>query len=209
MVVYYNPYCRKTSEKAGSMATTASENNDWVGKTVTISGCGGCIYVEPDLTKVKTKHGRASPFFIERVNDGTGQQDTVAFRLGGTNKYLTLVMYRDEQRQLILESLAQSAKKLLPEHLPRIVDYVMARPTSEDNFEGAGFCYAPMTAQPGPPNVLQKFIIEQVPRRRVNYCGIKSLYGTYWRSQHWDKTVSQSPHLLGDETWFLNDQQGG
>mmetsp|Transcript_8801 Transcript_8801/g.12467 ORF Transcript_8801/g.12467 Transcript_8801/m.12467 type:complete len:246 (+) Transcript_8801:178-915(+) len=168
---------------------------------------------------VKTKHGKGTVLVIECSPPPPSQQQqtssettttatippgAVAFRVAGTQQYLTMMIYGDQLRQDTSNALA-SIPSLLPDHIPGIVDYAVDRPTQDGNFEGAGFNYSPMTLQKGPPNKLQFFTLE----KRRNGChslGVKSLFGSYWRSQHWDKIVSQSPHLLGDETWWFADQ---
>mmetsp|Transcript_12519 Transcript_12519/g.20837 ORF Transcript_12519/g.20837 Transcript_12519/m.20837 type:complete len:272 (+) Transcript_12519:72-887(+) len=138
--------------------------------------------------------------------------------------YLTNIMYGDELRQSTAEHLA-SIPSLLAEHIPLIVDFCVGRPTEATNFEGAGFNYSPMTIQPAAggggssqhnddgnqavaavaavPNKLQMFVLEeQQQQQQGGNFGVKSLFGTYWRSQHWHHNiVSQSPHCLGDEHW--------
>mmetsp|Transcript_8188 Transcript_8188/g.9880 ORF Transcript_8188/g.9880 Transcript_8188/m.9880 type:complete len:245 (-) Transcript_8188:571-1305(-) len=169
---------------------------------------------------VKTKHGKGTMLVIERPPQRPQQQTSskkttttmtttippgaVAFRVAGTQQYLTMMIYGDQLRQDTSNALA-CLPSLLPDHIPAIVDYAVDRPTPSENFEGAGFNYSPMTLQQGPPNKLQLFTLE----KRRNDChslGVKSLFGSYWRSQHWDKIVSQSPHLLGDETWWFAEQ---
>lgn len=194
----------------------------WAGQKVTISGVGGTIYVNTlDVYPivVKTAHGKGVLLEIERAPSSLRLPGSVAFRVVGamnninadntiTNNgkmYLTNVMYSDEQRQSTAEALS-SIPSLLSDHIPIIVDFCMGRPTGENNFEGAGFNYSPMTIQRGSgiggqPNKLQLF--DLTTTTRTDYFGVKSLFGTYWRSQHWNKTVSQSPHLLGDEKWYF------
>jgi len=214
--------------------TTIAENDNhndtttetWAGRTVTISGVGGTIYIdtlEEYPTVVKTKHGKGILLAIERAPSSLRLPEAVSFRVIGAmnslnnhntiadndNMYLTNVMYSDKDRQSVTEALA-SIPSLLSDLIPDIVDYCIDRPTRETNFEGAGFNYSPMTIQrgmgvSGQPNKLQVF--ELTNTVRPNYFGVKSVFGTYWRSQHWNKTVSQSPHRLGDETWYFNVQE--
>jgi hypothetical protein len=181
--------------------------NTWAGRTVTIRGAGGIIHIDPedDDSPVKTGSDATTHIVIERAPTALGLPGTVAFRVAGSHKYLTTIMYGDSHRQKAAESLA-AFQSLLPEHIPKIVDYAVDRPTDETNFEGAGYNYSPMTTQEGPPTKLQLFELEGVPADR-NRLGVKSLFGTYWRSQHWDNIVSQSPHLLGDETWYFSVQK--
>ena len=135
--------------------------------------------------------------------------------------YLTNVMYGDEVRQRAADGLA-GIPSLPAEIIPGIVEHVAGRATNANNFEGAGFDYTPMRMQKvkkgTPPNKMQQFIfVESLedghPARFSSICqrlGVKSLFGTYWRSQHWDQVVSQSSHMLGDETWrFYYDHDNG
>jgi len=216
--------------------------NFWIGRRVMISGVGGTICVvdadndQQQTTtgqqeavakkKVKTKHGKGTLLLVERPPQTQEEQfssntstsaatippGAVAFRVLGTQKYLTMMIYDDQARQDTSSALA-SIPSLLSDHIPGIVDYAIDRPTEEGNFEGAGFNYSPMIIQDGPPNKLQLFTLEfpsssryyrNPPNTRL---GVKSLFGCYWRSQHWDKIVSQSPHLLGDETWNFQEQE--
>jgi hypothetical protein len=173
----------------------------WAGRRVTISGVGGAIGVDSGGDfEVTTAHGKVSRIVIERAPEGLGLPNAVAFRVFGTQKYLTNIMYGDRHRQQCAEALA-AVPGLLPVHIPEIVAFAIGRPTGETNFEGPGFNYCPMTVQDGPPTKLQLFVLESV--RGANRFGVKSLFGTYWRSQHWVKKISQSPHLLGDETWYF------
>lgn len=177
--------------------------NIWAGRHVSIRGqVGGSICVDEDGMKVKTATGgNASRFVIEQGP----LPNTVAFRVLGTQKYLTNIMYGDKHRQHTAEVLA-AVPVLLPVHIPALVDYAIGRPTDETNFEGPGFNYNPMNAQDGPPTKLQLFELESVQdSARHSLFGVKSLFGTYWRSQWWDHTVSQSPNLLGDETWSFDE----
>lgn len=177
--------------------------NEWNGRQVTISGVGGTIWIDPakDDTTVKTRSfGCGVDLVIEKVPRlGRG---FVAFRLHDSTppKYLTITMYGDEMRQTTAETLAKNATQLLPEHIPMIVDWTVDGETTDNNFEGSGFNYSPMTVQCGPPNVLQVFQLEGADNGKF---GLKSKFNTYWRSQHWNRTVSQSGHCLGDEQWNI------
>jgi hypothetical protein len=191
--------------------------NAWAGRTITISGMGGSIGVS--VKEVSTAHGRASLFQIEPAPPEMNLPHMVAFRVVGTQRYLTNVMYGDRPRQDTAEALA-SSNIVLPDIIPTIIDYAIDRPTEDTNFEGSGFHYSPMTAEeqvqgttggggggggsPPAPNKLQLFQLERV--RDPHFFGVKSLFGTYWRSQHWVKKISQSPHLLADETWQFTVQ---
>jgi len=253
-----------------SSSSSITLANTWAGRTVTIRGRGGSIYIDPPLLKehpttVKTNtRGKAILLAIEDAPSSLGLPGAVAFRVVGSmgnlnthntitsndeNMYLTNVMYGDEERQSTAEALA-SIPSLLSVHIPLVVDYCIGRPTGEANFEGAGFNYSPMTVQRGgggqqrgcnscdekednsgggnggstsatsitcsnpntnmpllQPNKLQVFELTALDHYQSNRFGIKSVFGTYWRSQHWNNTVSQSPHLLGDETWHFSVQE--
>lgn len=176
----------------------------WSGKTVTIRGCGGMIRVTDEGTQnsaVSTVGGwdadNPSQLLVERLSD-----DSVAFRVSGTDLYLTNIMYGDKERQSMAETLVD-CPDILTDTIETIVEYAVGQPTDTSNFEGAGFNYSPMMAQQGPPNKLQTFQLEHVVGRGKNHLGVRSMFGTYWRSQHWNSTVSQSPHLLGDESWYF------
>ena len=120
-------------------------------------------------------------------------------------------MYGDRERQAVATEVA-SVPGILADNIALIVDYVVGSATDDDNFEGAGFNYNPMTVQRSigvRPNKLQMFRLESAQTRTAGRSlGVKSLFGTYWRSQHWNLTVSQSPHLLGDEKWRFFRQNG-
>lgn len=209
--------------------------NEWAGRTVTISGVGGSICIDDCISSSKEKKDgplivktscRGMHVMIELAPGAPG---AVAFRVVATDgqaalvpggydddnqkMYLTNIMYGDELRQSTAENLS-SIPALLADNVPLIVDFGVGRPTGETNFEGPGFSYCPMTIQPpGPvqpvgttaiPNKLQIFVLETTTRG-PNHFGVRSLFGTYWRSQHWDKVVSQSPHCLGDETWYFSE----
>jgi hypothetical protein len=58
------------------------------------------------------------------------------------------------------------------------------------------YSYRLMAAEPGPPNVVQEFILEPTHHGRM---GIKSRFGKYQRSEHWNRVVSQSPHCKRDK----------
>ncbi len=131
----------------------------WAGRRFSIRGrVGGSICVNQDDGKVSTAtEGTASRFVIEQGP----LPNTIAFRVVGTQKYLTNIMYGDRHRQSTAEVLA-AAKFLLPDHIPTIIDYAIGRPTDETNFEGPGYNYSPMNAQDGPPTKLQLFELESV-----------------------------------------------
>ncbi|CAB9503246.1 expressed unknown protein [Seminavis robusta] len=177
----------------------------WCGRSVCISssGRGGWVTLtekshNAQVTTTCNYGGSRQSFHIESVPDMPG---VVTFRVEGTaDLYLTNIMYGDQHRQNAAGALA-SIPGLLAEHIGMVVDFAVGRPTDESNFEGAGFNYSPMVAQRGPSSKLQMFRLEG----RGRHLGVKSLFGTYWRCQWWNQTVSQSPHMLGDETWcFYN-----
>ena len=126
----------------------------------------------------------------------------VAFRVDGTSRYLTLNPYGNA-RAKILEVLSSSdLPMLLPDLYEQILDYLVGKETDTNNFEGRGFNYDPMRAEESStPTILQSFCIVGDSLRGI---GMKSMFGTYWRSQHWENTVSQSPHMMLDETWRLS-----
>ena len=182
--------------------------------------------------QVQTKSWRDQKLVVERVVG-----PWVAFRVKGTRLYLTQHLYDDEARNSLIHVLLTECNSvsaiLLPELIPPIVEYAVDQGSDSTNFEGAGFCYQPMTVEPPcimtkKPNLLQQFtLVEATPedtntnffRRDGDYFreangryllrerrwGIRSRFGKYWRSQHWDSTVSQSSHLLGDEEWTLSE----
>jgi hypothetical protein len=183
--------------------------NSWADQKVTIRGVGGWLSVDKKDLSVRTKPQNAATTIIieaapERLNDPSG----VVFRVDGTQMYLTNIIYGDTHRQAAAEALA-TIPDLAADTIPLIVDFAIGRPTQETNFEGSGFNYSPMTAQPGHPITrLQLFHLERSEgsrRNQTSYFGLKSVFGTYWRSQHWNGTISQSPHCLGDETWYIGN----
>jgi hypothetical protein len=205
--------------------------NTWAGRRVTISGVGGAIFIGPPTKGekkkgpriVKTSHGTPGvQLMIEHAPAALKIPGTVAFRVvlpstAGANdehKYLTNIMYGDDLRQSTAETMA-AIPSLLADHIPLVIDFSIGRPTGETDFEGAGFNYSPMTIQRAGshnggipcPNKLQVFVLQcQGGGGRF---GVKSLFGTYWRSQHWDQIVSQSPHCLRDETWHISPAGAG
>lgn len=182
----------------------------WKGKTVEIHGLGGCLKL-PKVehnTIIQTSHrtGATTRFQVEAIPEIPG---AVAFRVAGPEELcLTNIMYGDRERQALATELSATSE-LLVDAIPLIVDFAIGRASDDNNFEGAGFNYSPMRAQRAShngPNKLQMFQLERAAQPHAGRSlGIKSLFGTYWRSQHWSGTVSQSPHLLGDEKWSLRD----
>ena len=180
-----------------------------IGKIVTVYGVGGYIRSteKGDVTtsRWQLENGMTNKFQIEHV-DG----NWVAFRVMGTNLYLTQHLYGDEARAELATTLLENAPQILPELLPHIIEYLADE--SKNSFEGEGFNYRPMTAMPGPPNAMQHF--ELVPETNIypfgngDEFGVRSRFGKFWRSEHWNHVVSQSSHLLGDETWtFYHDEE--
>jgi hypothetical protein len=185
----------------------------WAGQTVTIRGEGGWLSVDNTEDSVRTNFAKnvATKISIEAAPDKFGDPSAVVFRVVSDNddgtqntsntRYLTNIMYGDTHRQTAAQALA-AIPALVLDTIPLTVDFAVGRPTEETNFEGPGFNYSSMTAQPGPVTRLQLFRLERATTSRNDSSfGVKSLFGTYWRSQHWNGTISQSPHCLGDETW--------
>lgn len=187
--------------------------NHWGGKTITISGRGGYVCCEgsprtDDIVMIKTDddddHISKVQLDVVKAEAEMNMPGAVAFRIAETNKYLTHALYGDAARQLVAESL-ESIRRLPIDCIPIVVDYLVDIPTDESNFEGAGFNYLLMTATDGPPSRFQWFMLEYADEHRLNCMGVKSLFGKYWRSQWWDKVISRSPHLLGDESWNFTE----
>jgi len=182
------------------------------GKTVILGGVGGSVCVCPqNRTTVTTSWRQGTPLRIEArqkmIWGGENEDEDddsllVAFRVVGSNRYLSVTFYGDDVRNATAEALSHTP--ILPSLIPDVVNFVVDRSTGTDNFEGAGYNYSPHTSQPGPPGLLQVFSLERAVGGRY---GIKSLFNTYWRSQHWNHTVSQAPHLLGDERWTITVQE--
>jgi hypothetical protein len=193
----------------------------WAGQTVTIQGVGGWLSVNSTDDSVRTNKSKATKIVIEAAPEKFQDSRAVVFRVvppfdddnnDGTHntsktsvRYLTNILYGDTHRQTAAQALA-AIPALVLDTIPLTVDFAVGRPTEETNFEGSGFNYSSMTAQPGPVTRLQLFRLERPdndnPRNDSSF-GVKSLFGTYWRSQHWDGSISQSPHCLGDETWYF------
>jgi hypothetical protein len=189
----------------------------WIDEVVTIHGCGGFIHYHNGAIRTGST---GSPILISRAPAHFGA-DKVTFSVArnsniatatnnaGTDErlYLTQCLYGDGPKAELANALLQIAPQLglLPELVPNIVDYLADQATAEGNFEGVGFNYKPLSAQPVPPNWLSVFTIEaQDNNYDVNAVGIQSPFGRYWRSEHWNRVVSQAPHCLGDETWTLH-----
>uniref|UniRef100_A0A7S4MG46 Uncharacterized protein n=1 Tax=Odontella aurita TaxID=265563 RepID=A0A7S4MG46_9STRA len=190
-------FARDASEEA------IQEARRWAGKTVTISGVGGfvCVNSMNDFV-VSTSFRQATALVVEPVDDALYGRGLVAFRVRDAhNKYLAVSPYGDDIRNEAAAALAR-VSPLLPEHISDVVNFATDEATAEGNFEGAGFNYRPLTATDGPPTWLQVFELE--PNGLGKY-GVRNRFGSYWRSEHWNKTVSQSPHCLGDERWRFTE----
>jgi hypothetical protein len=187
----------------------------WIDTVVTIYGCGGFIhYNDGSITTGST----GSPILISRapVHFGgdkvtfciaTGSNGAATEGTAGERLYLTQCLYGDGPKAELANALLRITPQLglLPELVPNVVDYLADQATAESNFEGQGYNYTPLSAQPGPPNWLSVFTIEAVENRYdSDEVGIQSPFGRYWRSEHWNRVVSQAPHRLGDETWTLH-----
>ena len=155
-----------------------------------------------------TSHNEPSTRFVVEASPVEGSEHMVTFRIDGTRFYLTQNPFGNIARAHLLETLIYAESLPFPgEVLHEITEFAVGTGTQEGHFEGAGFDYTPMYAiqlqrQPG---ILQSFVVESVGERctGLNHIGIRSPFGKYWRSQHWDHTVTQSPHCLRDETWRL------
>jgi hypothetical protein len=177
-------------------------------------------------SSVRTKRSlpkhKATNIVIEAAPETFNDPSAVVFRVAGTQMYLTNILYGDTHRQAAAEALLAAIPDnlVVADTIPLIVDFAIGRPTEDTNFEGSGFNYSPMTVvQPAglrPSSSsssssstntrLQLFYLERTEasrRNQTSYFGIKSVFGTYWRSQHWNGTISQSPHCLSDETWYI------
>lgn len=205
----------ESSSSEESSPSSSDLARDLDGCTVIVGGVGGSICVSPqDRTTVSTSWRKGTPLRIEtrqKKNFGGDSADEeeedddlhlVAFRVVGSNRYLSVTLYGDDVRNATAEALSHTP--ILPALIPDVVKYVVDRSTDTENFEGAGYNYSPHTAEAGPPGLLQLFSLERTVGGRY---GIKSLFNTYWRSQHWNRTVSQAPHCLGDERWTITVQQ--
>lgn len=177
-----------------------------IGKRVTLRDLREWRLVyEPNPGTIRTGRGRATTFIVENspvTESSNSNIRYVSFRVEGTSRYLTLNPYGDQARAHTIETLSASdMPMLLPEMYETIIDYIVGVGTSDENFEGVGFNYEPMKAEESQyATVLHSFCIEGDGLYRI---GLKSFFGKYWRSQHWDCTISQAPHMQLDETWSL------
>jgi hypothetical protein len=174
---------------------------DIIGKRVTICGVGG--YLKSGDKLVQTTFDGINTdciFTFEQPDEFRGTNFIAIKNCAGL--YLTAVPYGDDLRNSIANALMKITT-ITPSVIERIVGFVALKPTAQNNFEGAGYNYAALTAEPGPPSDLQLFEPTNVTRT-MSECfrsGLRTRFGAYLRSQHWTHTVSQSPHCEGDETW--------
>jgi len=153
---------------------------------------------DSDGTVVSARNpDEGSKFVVELVPEREGM---IAFRVDGTNLYLTQNPYGDKARAQFIADLEQASLPLPADVYMHIVEFAVGTESNQENFEGLGFNYAPMKATQGPPGLFQTFSLEGPNPFCV---GIKSCFGKYWRNQHWTSQVSQSSHFKGDETWAL------
>lgn len=140
----------------------------------------------------------------------------VAFRLvqdsnNNDASYLQQVMYGDDARNALTEIL-NPWKAVQNDVKPLILDYIVDKASDCTNFEGPGANYTPMiaTAYPSSNNkngklsTLQYFYIEPTIGNQYepHKYHIRSYYGgSYWRSQHWTNTISQTNNRDEDEMW--------
>mmetsp|Transcript_30069 Transcript_30069/g.60153 ORF Transcript_30069/g.60153 Transcript_30069/m.60153 type:complete len:215 (+) Transcript_30069:257-901(+) len=188
-----------------------------IGSKVSIQGHIGGVLKELELGTIRTVRQRTGTLLV--IEDATIANETsyfenndgdlsrkryISFRIDGTNRYLTLNPYGDVARAHALQALATcNLPMLLPDLYDKITEFQIGNDTDRKNWEGQGFNYIPMTAEENKnrvPTLLQSFCLEGEYLSRT---GIQSYFGKYWRSQHWDHTISQSSHLERDETWRL------
>jgi hypothetical protein len=137
--------------------------------------------------------------------------------------YLTQHLYGDQAKaeatETLLGMIPEKLPLLLPELVPNIVDFAVESATDTENFEGGGFHYAPMTYQPAAsppagsssesvyPSWQQIFTLEEIPaafnRTNSRAVFIRSYFGNYWRSAHWNHVISQSKNCLRDEAFYI------
>uniref|UniRef100_A0A7S3L7U1 Uncharacterized protein n=1 Tax=Amphora coffeiformis TaxID=265554 RepID=A0A7S3L7U1_9STRA len=205
-----NQYGRPTAQTVAP-TSPPTLHNSVIGKAVGIVGhVGGRIVAVMNENvptgAIITAHTDPDTIFIVEASPVEGSEPMVTFRIDGTRFYLTQNPFGDVARAQLLETLISAESFPFPaEVLREITEFAVGAGTRDGNFEGAGFDYTPMNALhlQEPPGILQSFVLERVGQSVVglNHIGIRSPFGKYWRSQHWDHTVSQSPHCLGDETW--------
>lgn len=179
-----------------------------VGRQLSIRGVGGFIKSDDkNVTTTVDKLNRSCFFSIEQPKECQDSNRVALKNIAGL--YLTVTMYGNEMRKDIASSIVQSTP-IVPCLVWRIVDFLIPKASTEHNFEGAGFNYSAMTAESGPPSPTQLF--EPVSHRRFSdgrhqQWAWRTFFGTYLRSQHWSKTVSQSMHCQRDELWDLTLSQ--
>ena len=193
---------RRRNHTGNNPHGTLAVQDQVLGKVVTIRGhVGGRLQYFANENKIGTHHGLESTRFVIEAAP-CSEEPMVCLRIEGTELYLTQNPYGDAARATVLESLTSTLEPSFPPEILKVItEYTVGMGTQQTNFEGKGFDYTSMMAQKGPPRLLQSFAIEG---SRLYAVGFRSAFGKYWRSQHWDHTVSQSPHMLRDETWTLH-----
>ena len=193
-----------------------TNQDDWIGTQVRITGYGGAITVENGRI-ITTPRGRGSVFTVEAAATAIqhGGGGGVCFRYGGDAHYVTAHLYGDAGRRELCQTLEEiDITLLLPETLRTIVEFATPKATDQTNHEGPGYSYQPLTLEQGSttntngstttPTILQTFELEtNIRGRPTNVVGIRTKFGSYWRSEHWNHVVSQAPHCLRDEQWTL------
>lgn len=172
-----------------------------VGTPINIRGVGGSLKLSND-NSITTAYAYSSTppskFIMELIEEPSSKEEdtarVVAFRLEGTDRYLTQNPYGNSAQAAALENI--SHLPLLPEIQQEVVGFAILPDSSSD--EGEGFDYQSMRAEPGPPNYLQKF---SLTGRGLRGVGVQSIYGKFWRAPEWSRNVLQSSHQLGDETF--------
>ena len=128
------------------------------------------------------KNNVLTKFVVKNLPPGTCEENFVMFHVKGTNLYLTMNLYSDDLSRRILIILAHMS--LLMDNTPLIFYYTIDKDSRNGNFEGQGFNYFPMTAELGPPGLLQVLKLEKVVKNDKRKVGIKSRFVTYRRFQH-------------------------
>lgn len=201
--VYIRCHPNRYLHVPGMVKSTTNVEKDETVKTVGNRQLATCVIIERLAPQEEARFGKSGLVSFRVLSSNAKTSDHTPTR------YLTVELYGDEIRQAAAASLVSASEAtsapLLPEHVPDIIDYAFGRGSAESNFEGRGFDYSPLTAPVSQhsldarPNMMQVFqLTSEAGGGRYNY-GIKSLFNTYWRSQHWAGVVSQSPHCLADE----------